>query len=265
MNRFLHARIGFLRVALCAALPFAATAASGNDCQLTLARLKYGGGGDWYTDPSSLPNLVSAVKQRTDIPLCDTLVTVEIMDERLFRFPFLYMTGHGDVHFTSSERIRLRKYVLGGGFLWADDCYGMDKSFRKEIAALFPENPLVTVDRAHPIYNSKYALTGLPKIHEHNGDPAQGLGVFFNNRLVLFYSYSTDIGDGMEDLDVHHDGEQLHEAALKMGVNIVVWFFDPKSASRGAAIAPALSSGKGSALDSQKRDIRPSNHGRSKD
>jgi hypothetical protein len=206
---------------------FVNSAYSLDPCQVTLARLKYGGGGDWYTDPSSLPNLVTAVKERTAVPICDSLVVVDITSDRLFRFPFIYMTGHGDVHFSAEERLRLRKYLIGGGFLWADDCYGMDKSFRREIAAMFPENPLTPVQRDHPIYKSKYALPGLPKIHEHNGDPAQGFGVFFDKRMVLFYSYSSDIGDGMEDLDVHHDGPQLHELALRMGVNIVVWFFNP--------------------------------------
>jgi hypothetical protein len=197
-------------------------------CQLTIARLKYGGGGDWYADPSSLPNLAKAVVERMNLPVCDTIATVEIMDDRLFRFPFLYMTGHGNVHFTQIERLRLRKFLLGGGFLWADDCYGMDKTFRAEIAALFPENPLTEVPTFHPIYKSKYLLSGLPKIHEHDGGRAQGLGVFFDKRLVLFYSFDSDIGDGMEDLEVHHDGEQLHELALRMGVNVIAWFFQPK-------------------------------------
>jgi hypothetical protein len=196
-------------------------------CQLTIARLKYEGGGDWYADPSSLPNLVKAVRERTAFPVCDTIATVEIMDDRLFRFPFLYMTGHGDVHFTQKERLRLRKFLLGGGFLWADDCYGMDKTFRKEIAVIFPENPLIEVGSAHPIYKSKYQLPGLPKIHEHDGKPAQGFGVFFDTRLILFYSFSSDIGDGMEDVEVHHDGEQLHELALRMGINIIAWYFHP--------------------------------------
>jgi hypothetical protein len=198
-------------------------------CQLTIARLKYEGGGDWYADPSSLPNLVQAVRERTKLPVCDTIATVEILDDRLFRFPFLYMTGHGDVHFTQKERLRLRKYLIGGGFLWADDCYGMDKTFRAEIAVMFPENPLKEVAASHPIFKSVYPLPGLPKIHEHDGKPAQGLGVFFDNRLLLFYSFSSDIGDGMEDLEVHKDGAELHEAALRMGVNIVSWFFQPKN------------------------------------
>jgi hypothetical protein len=112
---------------------------SSDPCQFTLARLKYGGGGDWYADPSSLPNLVVAVKERTAVPICDSLAVVDITSDRLFRFPFIYMTGHGDVHFSAEERLRLRKYLIGGGFLWADDCYGMDKSFRREIAAMFPK------------------------------------------------------------------------------------------------------------------------------
>jgi hypothetical protein len=131
------------------------------------------------------------------------------------------------VHFTEAERLRLRKFLTGGGFLWADDCYGMDKSFRREMAALFPENPLAPIPGVHPIYKSKYALPGLPKIHEHNGDPAQGFGIYFNNRLVVYYSYSSDIGDGMEDLAVHNDGPKLHELALEMGINIIVWFLNP--------------------------------------
>jgi hypothetical protein len=197
------------------------------NCQFTLARLKYGGGGDWYANPSSLPNLVSAVKQRTAIPVCDTVATVEINDENFFHYPFIYMTGHGDVHFTPQERIRLRKYLIGGGFLWADDNYGLDKSFRHEIAALFPENKMTEIPSDYPVYKSFYSLAGLPKIHEHDKKPAQGYGVFFQGRMILYYSFSSDIGDGMEDLNVHNDGEQLHELALRMGINMIYWFFNP--------------------------------------
>lgn len=197
------------------------------ECEWTLARLHYGGGGDWYSNPSSLPNLVSAVRQQTNIPVCDTVATVEIMDNSLFRYPFLYMTGHGNVHFTMAERLRLREYLTGGGFLWADDNYGMDKSLRRELAALFPENPLVAVPLSHPVYSKRYPLPGLPKIHKHDGKPAQGLGIFFDRQLVVFYSFSSDIGDGMEDLEVHGDGPKKHRLALQMGVNIVCWFFDP--------------------------------------
>jgi hypothetical protein len=206
---------------------FCSAVFAGDPCQLTVARLKYGGGGDWYGDPSSLPNLIAGVKERTSIPICDTEAVVEIMDEKLFRHPFLFMTGHGNVVFTEQERLRLRNYLIGGGFLWADDCFGMDQSFRREMAALFPENPMVAVARDHPIYKSKYVLANLPKIHEHNGEPAVGLGIFFKGRMVVFYSYGSDIGDGMEDISVHNDGPKLHELALEMGVNIIAWFFNP--------------------------------------
>jgi hypothetical protein len=138
------------------------------------------------------------------------------------------MTGHGNVTFSNAERIRLRNYLAGGGFLWADDNYGMDKSFRREMTALFPENPLTEIPFGHPLYSSMYKLPGLPKIHEHDGEQARGYGIFFDDRLVVFYSYSSDIGDGMEDPDVHKDGAALHETALKMGINIVSWFFNPE-------------------------------------
>jgi hypothetical protein len=200
--------------------------AATRDCQLTIARLKYGGGGDWYANPSTYPNLAKAARERANLPVCDTIATVEIMDERLFRYPFICMTGHGDVHFTAKERLRLRAYLIGGGFLWADDSYGMDVSLRREIAALFPENPLVELPLDHPLYRSFYTLPGLPKIHEHDGKRAQGFGVYFDKRLVLYYSFSADITDGMEDLDVHHDGDKLHEVALRMGVNLLKWFFE---------------------------------------
>lgn len=196
------------------------------ECQLTLARLRYGGGGDWYANPSAYPNLIHVVRERTKLPVCDTMAVVEIMDDRLFRYPFLCMTGHGDVHFTAKERVRLRAYLIGGGFLWADDSYGMDRSFRQEIAELFPENPLVPLPFDHAVYRKKYLLPGLPKVHEHDGKPAQGYGVYFENRLLLFYSFSADITDGMEDVNVHNDGEKLHEIALKMGINLLDWFFE---------------------------------------
>lgn len=199
---------------------------SADDCQLTIARLKYSGGGDWYANPSSLPNLTKALKQRTSIQICDTIKTVQIMDRELFFFPFIYMTGHGDFKLTDAEKLRLRKYLIGGGFLWADDNYGMDRSFRQQVAQLFPENPLTLIPSDHPVYNSFYQLPGLPKIHEHDGIPAQGFGVFFEGRMVIYYTYNSDIGDGMEDLHVHNDGERRHELALQMGINVIHWFLN---------------------------------------
>jgi hypothetical protein len=200
---------------------------SAQDCPFTIARLKYNGGGDWYANPSSLPNLVREIKARTTIPICDSIATVEISDDRLFTLPFIYITGHGDFRLSDQERLRLRRYLIGGGFLWADDNYGLDKSFREEIASLFPQNPLQPVPSTHPIYQSFYKLKGLPKIHEHDGTPAQAYGVFFEKRMLIYYTYSSDIGDGMEDLNVHNDGEALHELALKMGINVIYWYFNP--------------------------------------
>ncbi len=200
---------------------------SAQECSFTIARLKYNGGGDWYANPSSLPNLVREIKARTTIPICDSVATVEISDDRLFTLPFVYITGHGDFRLSDQERLRLRRYLIGGGFLWADDNYGLDKSFREEIASLFPQNPLQPIPSTHPIYRSFYKLKGLPKIHEHDGAPAQGYGVFFEKRMLIYYTYSSDIGDGMEDLHIHNDGEVLHELALKMGINIIYWYFNP--------------------------------------
>jgi hypothetical protein len=222
---FFFASMPQLAVGMCLWLHAPAYA---QNCEFTLARLKYDGGGDWYANPSSLPNLAKAVKKRTAIRICDTVATVSVSDDNLFRYPLIYMTGHGNISFSHAERIRLRTYLIGGGLLWADDNYGMDKSFRREMRALFPENPLTDIPAHHPVFKSKYNLPGVPKIHEHDGRAAQALGIFFDNRLVVFYTYSCDIGDGMEDLHVHKDGEHLHEQALRMGVNVVAWFFNPQ-------------------------------------
>jgi len=212
---------------LAALLLATARAPAAAECQLTIARLKYHGGGDWYANPSSLPNLITAVRLKAGAVVCDTGAVVEIMDDRFFRYPFAYMTGHGNVHFTHEERLRLRSYLIGGGFLWADDNYGLDKPLRREMAALFPENPLTPLEENHPVFTKVHRLPGLPKIHEHDGEPAQAFGVFWKGRMVVLYTYSSDIGDGMEDLDVHNDGPRLHELALQMGVNVVAWFLDP--------------------------------------
>jgi hypothetical protein len=201
--------------------------ASARVCQLTVARLRYGGGGDWYTGPSMLPNMVREARARTAIPLCDSTAVVEISDQRLFHFPFLFMTGHGEVRFTPQERLRLRKYLIGGGFLWADDNYGMDRAFRREMAALFPENPLTPIPSSHPIFSSFYNLPGLPKIHEHDGSPAQAFGVFFEGRLIVLYTFSADIGNALEDPHIHNVGPELRELGIQMSTNVLSWFFAP--------------------------------------
>lgn len=190
----------------------------------TMARLRYGGGGDWYSNPSSLPNLMAAVRTRTGIPVEGTdEVKVTPTDDQLFDYPLVYLNGHGEVKFTEAELEALRKYLDGGGFLWADDNYGMDVSFRREMRRLYPESPLVEIPFDHPIYHAFYDLPALPKVHEHDGKPAQGFGVFRNGRLVAYYTYQSDIGDGLEDFEVHGDPNNVREAAMKMAVNIVVF------------------------------------------
>jgi hypothetical protein len=212
-------------ISILALAAFAAAAAQ--PCQLSIARLKYGGGGDWYTGPSMLPNLAKAARERAGVPVCDSTAVVEIGDQRLFHYPFLFMTGHGEVRFTPQEKVRLRKFLIGGGFLWADDNYGMDKSFRREMAALFPENPLVEIPSSHPIFKSVYKLPGLPKIHEHDGEPARAFGVFFDGRLVALYTYSADIGNALEDPHIHNVGAERRESGFQMATNILSWFFSP--------------------------------------
>jgi hypothetical protein len=190
----------------------------------TIARIKYHGGGDWYCDPSSLPNLLKYIKDHTAMDVTAEEARVELTDEHIFSFPYLYMTGHGNVRFTDKEVVMLRRYLTGGGFLHADDCYGMDKSFRREMKKVFPEQDLIELPFSHGIYSILFKFPeGVPKIHEHDGGPAHGYGIFYKNRLVVYYSFNTDLGDGWEDPDVHKDPEEKRVAALQMGTNIVLW------------------------------------------
>jgi len=191
---------------------------------MTIGRLHYDGGGDWYANPSSLPNLLQAIATRTALRVDARERVVRLTDPELWDLPFLYMTGHGNVRFSAEEVVLLRRYLEQGGFLHGDDNYGMDESFRREIARVFPDRPLVEVPVDHPVYRILYDFPqGLPKIHEHDGLPAQGFGVFVDGRLVVFYSYQSDLGDGWEDPDVHDDPDPLRDAALRMGVNLFVY------------------------------------------
>ncbi|HEV8612149.1 MAG TPA: DUF4159 domain-containing protein [Gemmatimonadales bacterium] len=191
---------------------------------LTIGRLHYDGGGDWYANPSSLPNLLQAIGTRTRLPVTAREKTVTLSEAELWQVPYLYMTGHGNVRWSDAELVILRRYLQQGGFLHADDCYGMDESIRRELARLFPERPLVEVPLDHPIYHLIYQFPqGIPKIHEHDGKPAQGFGIFLEGRLVVYYSYQSDLGDGWEDFEVHRDPPEKHEAALRMGVNLFVY------------------------------------------
>ncbi|MGD0484922.1 MAG: DUF4159 domain-containing protein [Gemmatimonadales bacterium] len=191
---------------------------------LTIGRVHYDGGGDWYADPSSLPNLLRAVRERTRLRTTERERVVRLTDPALFEVPYLYLTGHGNVLLQGEEARALRSHLEGGGFLHADDCYGMDRSFRREVAKVFPDRPLVEVPLDHPIYHLVYELPrGVPKVHEHDGLPAQGFGVFLEGRLVLYYSYQTDLGDGWEDPEVHRDPEPVREQAMRLGVNLFVY------------------------------------------
>jgi hypothetical protein len=199
------------------------TARTGAEPEVRIARLHYEGGGDWYCDPSSLPNWLALFARRTGVPTAQTDVVVTLDSEDLYNYPFLYVSGHGRIALDEEDLAELRHYLDAGGFLYADDNYGLDSSFREMVARLFPENDLEPLAGNHPIYHSFYELPGLPKIHQHDGEPARGFGVTRNGRLVLFYSYSSDIGDGLEDPDVHGDPAEVREAAAKMAVNILMY------------------------------------------
>lgn len=192
--------------------------------RMTIARLQYEGGGDWYANPSSLPNLLKAINERTTLRVEPTEARVTLMDERLWDYPFLHVTGHGEIRLSDAEVGRLREYLLRGGFLHVDDNYGIDESFRREIARVFPDRPLVDVPLSHPVYHLVYDFPkGLPKIHEHDGRPARGFGIFIGERLAVYYSYESDLGNGWEDPGTYSDPPALHEAALRMGVNLFVY------------------------------------------
>lgn len=190
----------------------------------TIARLHYGGGGDWYSNPSSLPNLLNRIARDTRLAVGQREAVVTPVSPQLRDHPYLYMTGHGNVRFSEEELEALRAYLLSGGFLHADDNYGMDESFRREMKRMFPDKDLQPVPLDHAIYSIVHALPdGLPKVHEHDGLPAQGLGIFHEGRLIVFYSYQSDLGDGWEDPDVHEDPPTIRELALRMGVNLFAY------------------------------------------
>ncbi len=191
---------------------------------MTIAQLQYEGGGDWYANPTGLPNLLNAIRTRTGIPVSAAPAHVKITDPELWQYPYLYMTGHGNVHFSDEELRILREYLSAGGFLHADDNYGMDRSFRREIVRIFPGSKLVELPKDSPIYHDFYDFPkGLPKIHKHDGLPAQGFGIFHDGRLVVFYDYQCDLGNGWEDPQTYNDPPALHEAALRMGVNLFTY------------------------------------------
>src|SRR5574344_114348 len=191
-----------------------------------IALLKYRGGGDWYANPTSLRNLVSFCNKNLSMTLSPNIATVEVGSTDIFQYPFVHMTGHGNVVFSDEEAQNLRMYLLSGGFLHIDDNYGIDKFIRAQMKIVFPELEFVELPYNHPIYNQKYKFpNGLPKIHEHDNKPAQGFGLFWEGRLICFYSYECDLGDGWEDFEVHKDSEATRTKALQMGANILNYVF----------------------------------------
>ena len=188
-----------------------------------IARLKYGGGGDWYEDRTSLVNLLRAVRERLGVPVAgDREAVVEPGAAALFHYPFVFACGHGNIKLSPAEVANLRRYLLSGGFLWVDDDFGIDVPLRREMKKVFPDAAFVELPFTHPIFHGPYDFpAGLPKIHEHDGGPASAYAIVHEGRVVVLYSHNTDLGDGLEDEEVHHDPAEKRETALRMALNIV--------------------------------------------
>lgn len=192
--------------------------------QFRIARLKYAGGSDWYNDPSSEPNLLNFIRQNTNIEVAPDYIWVDLASDAIFNYPFLFITGHGNVDFSESEAKRLRAYCDAGGFLYIDDDYGLDKPIRREMKKVFPEQEFVELPFTHGIYHSHFDFpNGLPKTHEHDRKNPQGFGLFSGKRLSVFYTYETNPSDGWADPEVHNDPEAKRLEAMRIGTNIVVW------------------------------------------
>jgi hypothetical protein len=195
-----------------------------NPSAIRVARLHYGGGGDWYWGPSAIPNFLHYVRENTSFPVDTLEKQVSLTDPELFKYPFLFATGHKAPRFSADEKERLRSYLTGGGFLFVNDSYGMDEEFRKEMASLFPEREVVEIPFDHPIYHSFYDFpNGPPKIHEHDEHAPRGYGLIIDGRVVLYFLVESDIGDGWEDPAVHSDPENKRVEAFKMGLNLLTY------------------------------------------
>jgi hypothetical protein len=192
-----------------------------------IALLKYNGGGDWYANPTSLPNLIKFCNQNINTTIKNKPATVEPGSPDIFSYPYIHATGHGNILFNDSEILNLRNYMLSGGFLHFDDNYGLDEYLRREIKKIFPNSNLVEIPATHPIFQKPYSFpSGIPKIHEHDGKRPQAFGIFENNRLILLYTYECDLGDGWEDAEVNNDPKEVRDKALKMGANILNYIFN---------------------------------------
>ncbi len=193
---------------------------------IKIAKLKYNGGGDWYANKTSLPNLIAFCKKNIDINIQPEEDIVEVASADIFNYPLVHLTGHGNIVLSKQEVSNLRNYLMAGGFLHADDNYGLDIFFRREMKKVFPELEFVELPFSHPIYHQKFMFEkGLPKVHQHDGKPAQGFGLIYKGRLVCFYTYQCDLGNGWEDQDIYNDPESIRQQALKMGANILQYVF----------------------------------------
>lgn len=210
------------RIILLIAVCFTFFAASAPESTVKFGLVKYSGGGDWYSDPTALPNLISFCNENLGMSIQKEPVTVEVGSPEIYNYPFLHLTGHGNVVFSDREAENLRNYLIGGGFLHIDDNYGLDKYIRPAMKKVFPELEFVELPFSHDIYDQRYTFDqGPPKIHEHEGDPAQGFGLIYKGRLVCYYTYESDLGDGWEDQSVHNNPQDVRQKALRMGANIV--------------------------------------------
>lgn len=201
-------------------------ASPAQNTSVKIALAKYGGGGDWYSNPTSLPNLIRFCNSELRSNIHPDPATVEVGSQEIFNYPFVHMTGHGNVVFSSSDARNLRLYLESGGFLHIDDNYGIDAFIRREMKKVFPERDFVELPNNFPIFSQKYNFPdGLPKIHEHDNKPPQAFGLFIDDRLVCLYTYEADLGDGWEDAEVHKDPEEVRQKALQMGANIISFVF----------------------------------------
>ena len=190
--------------------------------EFSIARVNYGGGGDWYCDPSSIPNMLNYLTKNTSIKADHNEYRIKLTTKELRGHPYLYMTGHGNIRFTDEEIIQLREYLMGGGFLHTDDNYGLNTSFRREMKRVFPDRDFIELPHDHAVFHSYFDMpNGLPKIHEHDGKPPQLFALYNEDRIMVIYSFESDLGDGWEDEEVHNDPPELRTAALQMGVNII--------------------------------------------
>lgn len=200
--------------------------ATGQNTSVKIALIKYGGGGDWYSDPTALTNLIAFCNRELGSGIYPEFATVEVGSAEIFNYSYVHLTGHGNVVFSDSDARNLRLYMEAGGFLHIDDNYGIDPFIRREMKKVFPEKEFIELPSSHPIFSKKFAFPdGLPKIHEHDNKPPQAFGLFVENRLVCLYTYESDLGDGWEDPDVHKDPEEVRQKALKMGANIIAYVF----------------------------------------